>query len=79
MLPLSVAALVACAVLLLLLTGGSAAIRGQLLDADHSALSGGGGGRGDLHQTRPRDGEKPLLSVSIWCSTALGPQFHRDS
>ncbi|TVU28637.1 hypothetical protein EJB05_20161 [Eragrostis curvula] len=56
-LPLSIAALLACAVLLLLLAGGSAARRGQFLHADPSELPGGGrAGRGDLHQARPRDG-----------------------
>jgi len=57
-LPLSVAALVACGVLLLLLSGGSAARRGgQFLDADPAtARRPSGDGRGGLHQPRPRDG-----------------------
>ena len=57
-LPLSVAAHVACGVLLLLLSGGSAARRGgQFLDADPAtARRPSGDGRGGLHQPRPRDG-----------------------
>jgi len=56
-LPLSVAALVACGVLLLLLSGGSAARRGgQFLDADPATARPSGDGRGGLHQARPRDG-----------------------
>jgi hypothetical protein len=85
-LPLSVAALVACAVLLLLLAGGSAARRGQFTDADPSALRGGGddAGRGDLHRARPRDGRKGLrvrarqLPLGV-PSIALGPPLDRDS
>jgi hypothetical protein len=51
----------ACAVLLLLLAGGSAAWKGQFLDADPSAPSGGGdASRGDLHQDGLRDGKKAL-------------------
>lgn len=55
-LPLSIAALVACGVMLLLLAGGSAARRGgQFSGADRTTLSGGGD-RGGLDQVGPRDG-----------------------
>jgi xyloglucan fucosyltransferase len=56
-LPLSVAALVACGVVLLLLAGGSAARRGgQFLDAaDLASARLSGDGRGDLRQASPRD------------------------
>lgn len=66
LLPLSVAALVACGVLLLLLAaGGSAARRGGgFLDADPDRLATGDDGRGDLHQDRPRDGTCTKLKTA---------------
>ncbi|KAL5211172.1 hypothetical protein ABZP36_022019 [Zizania latifolia] len=65
-LPLSAAALVVCAVVLLLFAGGSAARRGQFLDADPTGFSRGGG-RGDLHLARPRDGKRTdMRAVSIF-------------
>ncbi|RLN09181.1 galactoside 2-alpha-L-fucosyltransferase-like [Panicum miliaceum] len=64
-LPLSVAALVACGVLLLLLSGGSAARRGgQFLDADPAIAVPAGDGRGDLHQARSRDGGHGTMESS---------------
>jgi len=65
-LPLSIAALVACGVMLLLLAGGSAARRGcQFSGADRTTLSGGGDDRGGLDQAGPRDG---TLTTCAWSS-----------
>jgi xyloglucan fucosyltransferase len=67
LLPLSIAALVACGVTLLLLAGGSAARRGgQFSGADRTTLSGAGNNdRGGLDQAGPRDGTLRKLHARV--------------